>query len=68
MAMTLRLSDEDNEALRAQAEAEGRSMQLVAQDAVREYIDRRTARAAVAHETAWVVDQYREALERLGTL
>jgi predicted transcriptional regulator len=68
MAMTLRLSEDDTEALRAQAEAEGRSMQLVAQDAIREYIHRRTARANVARETAWVVDQYREALQRLGTL
>jgi predicted transcriptional regulator len=68
MAMTLRLDDEDNDALRAQAEAEGRSMQLVAHDAVREYIRSRTARADVARETAWVVEQYREALERLGAL
>lgn len=66
--MTLRLSEDDTEALRAQAEAEGRSMQLVAQDAVREYINRRTARTDVARETAWVVDEYREALQRLGTL
>lgn len=43
-------------------------MQLVAQDAVREYIRSRTARADVARETAWVVEQYREALERLGAL
>jgi predicted transcriptional regulator len=68
MAMTLRLSEDDIEALRAQAEAEGRSMQLVVQDAVREYINRRTDRADVARETAWVVDQYREALQRLGSL
>lgn len=43
-------------------------MQLVARDAVREYVDRRTARADVARETAWVVEEYHEALQRLGTL
>ena len=37
-------------------------------DAVRKYIRSRTARADVAHETAWVVEQYRGALERLGAL
>lgn len=68
MAMTLRLSEDDTDALRAQAEAEGRSMQIVAQDAIREYISRRIARANVARETGWVVDEYREALQRLGTL
>jgi predicted transcriptional regulator len=68
MAMTLRLPDDDHDALRAQAEVEGRSMQLVAQDAVREYLARRAFRATVATETAWVVDEYREALQRLGTL
>ncbi|MGH3923472.1 MAG: ribbon-helix-helix protein, CopG family [Pseudonocardiaceae bacterium] len=66
--MTLRLPDDDHDALREQAEAEGRSMQLVAQDAVREYIARRASRAIVAGETAWVVEEYRDALQRLGTL
>ncbi|MGH3939012.1 MAG: ribbon-helix-helix protein, CopG family [Pseudonocardiaceae bacterium] len=66
--MTLRLDDADSAALRAQAEREDRSMQLVARDAVREYVERRQARAEVARETEWVVEQYREALQRLGTL
>ena len=43
-------------------------MQLVAQSAIREYIRNRAARADVARETAWVVEEYREALQRLGTL
>jgi len=43
-------------------------MQLVARDAVREYVDRRRARADLAAETEWVVEEYREALHRLGTL
>jgi predicted transcriptional regulator len=66
--MTLRLDDADSAALRAQAEREGRSMQLVARDAVREYVERRQGRADVARETEWVIEQYREALQRLGTL
>ncbi|MQA84403.1 MAG: ribbon-helix-helix protein, CopG family [Streptosporangiales bacterium] len=41
MAMTLRLSDEQTEALRRQADAEGRSMQQVVRSAVEEYLARR---------------------------
>ena len=41
MAMTLRLTDEETAALRAQAEEESRSMQDVARAAVREYVARR---------------------------
>ncbi len=40
--MTLRLTDEETEALRKRAEREGRSMQEVARTAVREYIDTRS--------------------------
>lgn len=35
--MTLRLTDDETEALRRAAEAEGRSMQDVARDAIRRY-------------------------------
>jgi len=41
MAMTLRLDDGETEALRRQADAEGRSMQDVARRAIREYVARR---------------------------
>lgn len=41
MAMTLRLTDEDNEALRAAADREGRSMQEVVITALREYLTKR---------------------------
>ena len=41
MAMTLRLTDAETEALRAQAEIENRSMQDVARAALREYVARR---------------------------
>ncbi|WP_449063214.1 CopG family transcriptional regulator [Planomonospora algeriensis] len=40
MAMTLRLSDDQTEALRRRAEAEGRSMQQVALRAIEEYLTR----------------------------
>lgn len=39
--MTLRLSDEQTEALREAAEQEGRSMQDVARTAIEEYVGRR---------------------------
>ena len=46
--MTLRLTEEESEALRAYAEATGRSMQDVARQAIHEYVtERRQARAAV---------------------
>lgn len=66
MAMNLRLSDEQTEALRARAAAEGRSMQQVVLAAVDEYLvrvadDERTA--ALAAEGA---ERYRSLLDRLG--
>jgi len=64
--MTLRLSDDEVEALRSRAELEGRSMQEIAREAIREYIE--------AHSRADLLDQvldeelprYAEALRRLG--
>ena len=66
MAMTLRLTDEETAALRAQADAEHRSMQDVAREAVREYVERRGHRAAVSREASWVNETYAEALDELG--
>jgi predicted transcriptional regulator len=66
MAMTLRLSDDDAEALRAQAEKEGRSMQLVTQIAVREYIDRHRHITRVRESSARGATRYADALHRLG--
>jgi predicted transcriptional regulator len=40
MPMTLRLTDDEQEALRAQAQREGISMQEAARRAVREYVER----------------------------
>ena len=42
-AMTLRLDDEDSDALRRRAEQEGRSMQQLIHDALREYLERNPA-------------------------
>jgi predicted transcriptional regulator len=66
MPMTLRLSDAEADALRRRAELEHRSMQDVARQAVREYVE--------SHSRAELLDQvldeelprYAEALERLG--
>src|SRR5215469_808643 len=66
MAMTLRLADDETDALRRRAELEHRSMQEVARQAIREYVEN--------HSRAELLDQilddelprYAEALERLG--
>lgn len=66
MAMTLRLSEEQTEALRARAEKEGRSMQQVARAALDDYLlrvedDELTDRLA-AHGAA----RFADLLARLG--
>ncbi|MDL5158899.1 ribbon-helix-helix protein, CopG family [Actinomycetospora termitidis] len=66
MAMTLRLTDEESEALRRRADAEGRSMQEVARAAVREYVETREHEDDVDRAAAWVTTNFREALDRLG--
>jgi plasmid stability protein len=64
VAMTLRLTDGETEALRAQAAREGRSMQDVARAAIRVYVNRR----AVTREEALrrIVAEDRELLDRLA--
>jgi predicted transcriptional regulator len=66
MAMTLRLSDEEGAALREQAEREGRSMQEVAREAVREYVDARHRAELLEEVLDEQLPRYTEALERLG--
>lgn len=64
--MTLRLSDAEADALRRRSKIESRSMQDVARQAVREYVE--------THSRAELLDQvldaelprYAEALDRLG--
>jgi predicted transcriptional regulator len=66
MAMTLRLDDQETDALRQQAENEGRSMQEIARQAVREYVERTSKRALIDRALAEELPRYAEALRRLG--
>ena len=64
--MTLRLSEDEAEALRHQAGVEGRSMQDVARQAVRDYIERNSKRELLDRVLDRELPRYAEALERLG--
>jgi len=66
MAMTLRLTEEEQESLRARAEAEGISMQEAARQAVREYVARGRHRDRVAQAAGRVMEAHAAALDRLG--
>jgi predicted transcriptional regulator len=66
MAMTLRLTDDETDALRRRARREGRSMQEVARAAVREYIERTSRRELLDRVLDEDLPRYAEALERLG--
>jgi Ribbon-helix-helix protein, copG family. len=66
MAMTLRLDDGETEALRERAEREGRSMQEVARQAVREYVERTSRRDLLDRVLDEELPRYAEALRRLG--
>lgn len=66
MAMTLRLTDEEQEALRERADAEGISMQEAARRAVREFVVRGQHRDRVGDAARMVMDRHADALRRLG--
>jgi hypothetical protein len=66
MAMTLRLTDEEQEALQARARLEGISMQEAARRAVREYVIRANHRDRVDQAAGRVIDAHADAIERLG--
>ena len=66
MAMTLRLTDDEAEALRRRAELEGRSMQDVARQAVRDYVERESRRELLDRVLDEDLPRYAEALRRLG--
>jgi predicted transcriptional regulator len=66
MAMTLRLDQQETEALRQQAAMEGRSMQEVARQAVREYVERTSKRELLDRVLDEQLPRYAEALRRLG--
>lgn len=65
MAMTLRTTEEQSDALRRQAEAEGRSMQAVALSAIDEYIARHAHRVRVDEVLQRVIVEESGVLERL---
>ncbi len=64
--MTLRLTDTEQEALRALAEAEGISMQEAARRAVREFVSRSGHRDRVERAGRLIMDAHSDALRRLG--
>ncbi len=66
MAMTLRLTVDEQTALRERAEAEGISMQEAARRAVRDYIASREHRERVSAAAKRVMGTHADALERLG--
>jgi hypothetical protein len=66
MAMTLRLTDEETEALRRRAQRESRSMQDVARQAVREYVENHSRAELLDQVLDEELPRYAEALERLG--
>jgi predicted transcriptional regulator len=66
MAMTLRLTDDETQALRTRAELEQRSMQDVAREAIREYVENHSRRELLDRVLDDELPRYAEALERLG--
>ena len=64
--MTLRLTEEEQAALRDRAEAEGISMQEAARRAVRDYVARGQHRDRVRAAAERIMTAHAEALERLG--
>ena len=64
MAMTLRLDDDENDALRRAAEAEGVSMQELARKAIREYTSRWAAQRD-SYMAEWA-ERNASLLRRLG--
>jgi len=66
MAMTLRLTDDEQAALRERAAAEGISMQEAARRAVREYVAHGSHRERVSAAAERVIRAHAEALRRLG--
>ena len=66
MAMTLRLTDDEQAALRERADVEGISMQDAARRAVRDYIARGTHRDRVSDAARRVMAAHADALDRLG--
>lgn len=66
MAMTLRLTDEEQELLRQRAVEDGISMQEAARRAVREYVGLADHRDRVVAAAARILEAHADAIDRLG--
>lgn len=66
MAMTLRLTDDEQDALRERAATEGVSMQELARRAVREYVGLADHRDRVVASARRISEAHADAIERLG--
>jgi predicted transcriptional regulator len=66
MAMTLRLAEDETEALRQRADLEHRSMQDVARQAIREYVENHSRAELLDRVLDDELPRYAEALRRLG--
>jgi predicted transcriptional regulator len=66
MSMTLRLTDDEADALRRRAELEQRSMQEVARKAIREYVEQHSRAELLERVLDQEIPRYAEALRRLG--
>jgi predicted transcriptional regulator len=66
MAMTLRLTDAEAEALRRRAKLERRPMQEVVRQAIREYVDSHSRAELLDRVLDEELPRYAEALERLA--
>ncbi|WP_131768100.1 ribbon-helix-helix protein, CopG family [Candidatus Protofrankia californiensis] len=64
--MTLRLTDDETDALRRRSELEQRSMQDVARQAIREYIETHSRAELLDRVLDEELPRYAEALRRLG--
>lgn len=64
--MTLRLTDDEADALRRRAEHESRSMQEVVRQAVREYVEAHSRAELLEQVLDRELPRYAEALERLS--
>lgn len=66
MAMTLRLTSDEQAALRERAEIEGISMQEAARKAVRDYVSSGQHQDRVSSAARRVMEAHADALDRLG--
>ena len=66
MAMTLRLTDDEQASLRERAVADGISMQDAARQAIRDYLARRVHQERVGASAAVIADAHADALNHLG--